>query len=47
MSETERLLAEILEKLTSIETLSQEQNVAMTEPDDDVEEDDRWRGRAP
>ena len=47
MSEEQRLLSEILDTLTRIETLLQEQNVAMTEPDDDVEEDDRWRGRAP
>lgn len=40
-SEVERLLTEILDKLTSIETLLEEQNTAMTEPDDAEDED--WR----
>lgn len=46
--DTERLLSDILDTLTRIETLLQEQNVAMTEPDDeDDPADDGWRGRAP
>ena len=43
MSETDRLLQEILDKLTSIEELVAEQNVIMDPEEADEEEEEPWR----